>query len=189
VTAVRMAFRGLSRRLHQHATADARVLQPNIRLSTIVLREATVDDVGALQALIADHVAEGHLLPRTREELTVHATRFVVATDGQRIVGCADLAPLGPAVGEIRSLVIGEEARGLGIGRRLMTRLIDRAASAGFSTLCAFTSAPGFFVQSGFSIVPHAWLPAKIAADCHSCSRFRSCGQYAVMLPLPTIGR
>jgi hypothetical protein len=39
-------------------------------------------------------------------------------------------------------------------------------------------------VQAGFSIVPHAWLPAKIERDCRSCSLFRTCGQYAVVLNL-----
>jgi amino-acid N-acetyltransferase len=160
-----------------------------VRFSPVVVREATVGDVEAIQALIAEHVADGHLLPRTHDDLTAHAARFVVATDGQRIVGCADLAPLGESVGEIRSLVIGADARGLGIGGRLMARLIDGAVAAGLETICAFTSAPGFFVQSGFSIVPHTWLPAKIATDCHGCSRFRSCGQYALMRPLSTAGR
>jgi hypothetical protein len=36
----------------------------------------------------------------------------------------------------------------------------------------------------GFTIVPHIWVPEKIAHDCTSCSLFRRCGQYAVTLPL-----
>lgn len=162
------------------------LVRPRVRRSDVVLREATAADVDAIHSLIAEHVAEGHLLPRTRDDITAHAARFVVATDGDRIVGCADTAPLSPSVGELRSLVIGEEARGLGLGRTLLARLAERATASGFSTLCAFTSAPGFFIQSGFSIVPHTWLPEKIATDCRSCSRFRACGQYGVMLPLAT---
>ena len=50
--------------------------------------------------------------------------------------------------------------------------------------MCAFTHAAAYFVQMGFSIVPHAWLPEKIEVDCRSCAQFRQCGQYAVMLPL-----
>jgi N-acetylglutamate synthase-like GNAT family acetyltransferase len=33
----------------------------------------------------------------------------------------------------------------------------------------------------GFSIIPHVWLPEKIVTDCHTCSHFRNCGQYAVV--------
>jgi hypothetical protein len=36
----------------------------------------------------------------------------------------------------------------------------------------------------GFSIVPHVWVPEKIAHDCTGCALFRRCGQYAVTLPL-----
>jgi hypothetical protein len=51
-------------------------------------------------------------------------------------------------------------------------------------TLCAFTHQPSHFVRLGFSIVPHVWVPEKIARDCVSCSLFRQCGQYAVSLQL-----
>ena len=151
--------------------------------AAVVVRDATVADVAAIESLIAAHVADGHLLPRTAADIAAHASRFVVATAGERIVGCADIAPLSAAVGEVRSLVIGEAARGLGIGHRLVTALVERSTGT-FDSLCAFTSAPGFFIQMGFSIVPHSWLPEKIQADCRSCARFRACGQYALMLPL-----
>src|SRR5689334_8757937 len=74
----------------------------------IVLRAATAADAPALLELIAAHLEEGRLLPRTLDELTVHAPRFVVAiekaNDAERIVGCAELAPLSQTVAEIRSL-------------------------------------------------------------------------------------
>ncbi len=158
--------------------------------AAVVVRDATVADVAAIESLIAAHVADGHLLPRAAAEIAAHASRFVVASAGERVIGCADIAPLSAAVAEVRSLVIGEEARGLGVGVRLLTELVERSTTAGFRTLCAFTTAPGFFIQMGFSIVPHSWLPEKIQTDCRSCARFRACGQYAVMLPLgPTCRR
>ncbi len=39
-------------------------------------------------------------------------------------------------------------------------------------------------MRLGFSIVPHTWVPEKIARDCYSCPLFRNCGQYAVVLDL-----
>ena len=61
---------------------------------------------------------------------------------------------------------------------------MERATVAGFEKLCAFTHAPSYFVQLGFSMVPHVWLPEKIETDCHSCPHFRRCGQYAVLREL-----
>jgi amino-acid N-acetyltransferase len=110
--------------------------------------------------------------------------RFVVAADNDGIVACADLAPLSRRVAEVRSLVVADEARLRGIGRRLVLELEQRALAAGFEMLCAFTHAPGYFVRLGFSLVPHTWLPEKIETDCRHCPQFRRCGQYAVILPL-----
>lgn len=155
----------------------------------IALRSAVAADAPALHALIASHLEEGRLLPRTLEELTVHAPRFVVGTVGDRVVGCAELAPLSPAVAEVRSLVVSQEARRLGVGVRMVEALSTRARLEGYTRLCAFAHEPAFFVHRGFSIVPHTWVPEKIAHDCFSCPLFRNCGQYAVVLELPTIER
>jgi amino-acid N-acetyltransferase len=135
-------------------------------------------------APLSRHVAEGRLLPRSRDEIASRAARFIVAVDRGRVVGCADLAPLSRYVAEVRSLVVDNGARSCGIGRQLVTELERRALVSGFETLTAFTHTPGYFVQLGFSIVPHTWVPEKIEADCRNCSQFRHCGQYAVMLPL-----
>ena len=156
--------------------------------SSILLRQATVDDAGAIHELITSHLDEGHLLPRQLGEIEVHASRFVVAVDEGDIVGCVDLAPLSRTVAEIRSLVVSDLARSSGVGRRLIDTLVARARIDGFERLCAFTHVPSFFVRLGFSLVPHEWLPEKISTDCGSCRLFRKCGQYAVMRQLPRHG-
>jgi amino-acid N-acetyltransferase len=150
----------------------------------IAIRTASALDADALHELIDEHLAEGHLLPRELGEILVHAHRFVVAVQDDEVLACAELAPLSHAVAEVRSMVVTREARGCGLGRRILNELVRRATAAGFEKLCAFTHSPGYFVHLGFSIVPHAWLPEKIVTDCHACSQFRRCGQYAVVRSL-----
>jgi amino-acid N-acetyltransferase len=154
------------------------------RSGALVLRSATAAEADAIHALIVGHLAEGHLLPRRREEIAVHASRFVVATRGGNVVACGELAPLSRSVAEVRSLVVGDEARSAGLGRRIIDELRRRASILGFEQLCAFTHTPAYFVHQGFSIVPHDWLPEKIVTDCSSCTQFRRCAQYAVIHPL-----
>ena len=150
----------------------------------IVLRAAVSADAAALHALIASHLEEGRLLPRTLDELTIHAPRFVVAVAAGQIVGCAELAPLSPEVAEVRSLVVSRDARRLGVGVRMVEELAVRARREGYRRLTAFAHDPAFFVRRGFSIVPHTWVPEKIAHDCNACPLFRNCGQYAIALEL-----
>jgi amino-acid N-acetyltransferase len=150
----------------------------------MLLRSATRADARRLHALITAHLEEGHLLPRTLEELVVHAERFVVAVRGRSVVGCAELAPHSPQVAEVRSLAVDSRARGLGVGTMIVDELRQRARREGFEKLCAFTHAPAYFSQMGFSIVPHLWVPEKIFIDCVKCPSFRKCGQFAMIVPL-----
>ena len=150
----------------------------------ITLRPAKTSEARTLHTLISANLQEGHLLPRTLAELSVHASRFVVATRARRIVGCAELAPLSQTVAEVRSLVVSHEARRIGLGEQMVDALATRARREGFLRLCAFAHDPAFFVRRGFSIVPHTWVPEKIAHDCISCPLFRNCGQYAIVLDL-----
>lgn len=178
------------------------------------LRPATAEDAPSIHALITKYQAAGHLLPRSQEEIGRHADRFLVITDGpafatfgrfgeasadatfgrfgepsaETVMGCAELAPLSATVAEVRSLVVDEQARGLGFGRLLADTIADEARLAGFRTVCAFTHDPAYFVRLGYSLVPHAWLPDKIAHDCAGCTLFRQCGQDAVRLQLAERG-
>lgn len=149
-----------------------------------VLREGRPADAPAILRLIEQNMAAGHLLPRTLGDLGRHASRFLVLEHDGAIVGCAELAPLSRAVAEVRSLVVDEAWRQRGLGSRLIEDLGRRARVAEFSVLCAFAHDPHPFVRLGFSIVPHVWFPEKIALDCTGCSKFRTCGQYALALPL-----
>ena len=153
-------------------------------MTMVIFRQATADDAAAVHRLISDNLEVGHLLPRTIEDVLEHAARFVVAEREGVVIACAELAPLSKTVAEVRSLVVDQHARGNHIGPRLVTELASGAVSRGFATLCAFTHQPSHFVRMGFTIVPHMWVPEKIAHDCTSCPLFRRCGQYAVTLPL-----
>lgn len=163
---------------------------PHFEGQAYVLRSGRASDAAQMHALIETHLEEGHLLPRKLDELVVRAPRFVVAVAGDRVMACAELAPLSPRVAEVRSLVVHREARHEGLGHRLVDELERRARIDGFDTLCAFTHRPGYFVRMGFSIVPHHWVREKIQADCQTCPLFRTCEQQAVVLPLRrTAGR
>jgi len=150
----------------------------------LTLRAARPSHARRIFAEIAANVESGHLLPRTSDDVARHVGRFVVALRGRRLAGFAELAPLGPAVAEIRSLVVLADERGHGVGRALVAELTTRARQLGHEKLCAFTHAPAYFAHTGFSIVPHLWVPEKVFTDCVGCPLFRRCGQTAMEVNL-----
>jgi amino-acid N-acetyltransferase len=151
---------------------------------TLTIARAEKKHAAALHALITANLEEGRLLPRTLQEIRVHAGRFSIVMRGRTIAGCAELAPLSAQVGEVRSLAVDARERGHGVGTMLVDDLRQRAHDEGFDKLTAFTHAPGYFSQMGFSIVPHIWVHEKIFTDCVKCPSFRKCGQYAMVTPL-----
>lgn len=160
-------------------------------MTDIVIRSATPDDAVAIDALIREHQTEGHLLPRNVDEIRSRAARFVVGESGGRIKACAELAPLSGRVAEVRSLVVTRGFRRAGLSTRLVAELQSRAKAQGFATLSAFTHDPRLFLKYNFSLVPHLWVPEKLAKDCHGCPMFRKCGQHAMVLSLveaPRVG-
>src|SRR5688500_7529238 len=152
------------------------------------LRTAGRGDAKRIYDLIQRNQQAGHLLPRDLAEISAHAERFVVAIDGRgSIVACGELAPLSHSLAEVRSLVVSDKRRGKGLGRRVVDELRRRAKASGFETLCVFAHQPAYFAHMGFSIVPHTWLPQKIAADCHACALFRRCQQFAMVTDLDSL--
>ena len=150
-----------------------------------LIRTAVRTDVRKIHELIQRNQLAGHLLPRQLTELQSRIDRFVVAVDGRgSIVACGELAPLSTSVAEIRSLVVNENRRGQGIGSRVVDELRTRARDAGYDDLCVFAHEPAYFAHMGFSIVPHTWVPEKIAADCRNCALFRRCEQFAMVTDL-----
>ncbi len=152
---------------------------------TVILRPATADDATGIYELISENLAAGHLLARPLVEVELHIPRFFVATESARVIGCGELARLSTTLAEVRSLVVTAERRGEGTGARILAALVAEAVTHRVPRVCAFTHRPRPFVQAGFSIVPHPWVPDKIATDCQTCDLFRCCDRYAVVLDMP----
>jgi amino-acid N-acetyltransferase len=151
------------------------------------IRPATHQDVPAIHALIEVNRERGHLLPRTPADIAARIEGFLVADADGHVAACGELARLSAEVAEVRSLVVDEPWRGNGVAGKLVSALHHRARVDGHHRLCAFAHDPVPFMRLGFSIVPHTWLPEKISADCAGCALFRRCGQYALMVSVPTL--
>jgi len=156
------------------------------------VRRARASDAAAIHAIISGYAAAGILLPRALEEIRRHAPRFLVlvdeeASDGSgapSVCGCVALEPYGPALVEVRSLAILPARRGAGLGRRLLTAGIRAAKQQGFERVFAVASSPQFFLRHGFTLSSRHALPEKIARDCCTCPKERTCRLTAVVMPL-----
>lgn len=148
---------------------------------TIVCRNALPEDIEALYELIQGYAAKGIMLPRSREALHRNIGTFIVAEDGERLIGCGSLCRLGSDLVEIRSLGIAEGYKGQGIGSRLVDALIEEAKAQGIPKVMALTYEAAFFQKNGFRIVEKEIFPEKVWTDCVNCPKQQCCDEIAVV--------
>lgn len=78
---------------------------------------------------------------------------FVVAKEGDRIVGCAALEQYGKC-GLLRSVVVDVTMRGLGLGQQLTQAMLTRARERNLARIYLLTeTAQDFFPKFGFRVV------------------------------------
>ncbi|TKA28154.1 hypothetical protein B0A50_04125 [Salinomyces thailandicus] len=99
------------------------------------------------------------LLARSREDQIHTSTTSSIATAGAppTAIGCAALRPLPsyPGISELKRLYVSPLARGTGVGRALVTRLLSEAKAMGYErcrldTLPSMASARSLYRSLGF---------------------------------------
>jgi len=128
-----------------------------------ILRDATIDDVGAILQLLQPLEAEGILVRRSRELLEREIERFVVLEHDHLIIGCAALYPFADEkTAELACLAIQPAYRRHGYGDALLNHISAEAKSQGLSKLIVLTTRTAhWFVERGFTEADVSQLPAQ----------------------------
>ena len=127
------------------------------------MRQAEIDDVGALLQLIEPLEAEGILVRRGRERLEMEIEQFYVMEHDGRVIGCAALYPFAEEkTAEFACLAIHPAYRGGGRGDRLFHYCEAQAKELGFKTIfCLTTRTEHWFLERGFIEKTVTDLPAE----------------------------
>lgn len=157
---------------------------PVLRLETVPqlgVRRATLDDVEAIHAVQADFVASRILLARSVEHIRATIDRYVVAVDGDGLVGTGQLKLYSADLAEVCALAVAPAYQKHGVGRRIVEALLADAAMLGIQRVIALTLQDGFFHRLGFTTTALSVLPEKVAADCRACPKRHACDEIAVV--------
>jgi amino-acid N-acetyltransferase len=149
-----------------------------LRLTT---RKAVMHDIPPILDLINGYATKGEMLPRTEFEMSEAIRDFTVILSGEKLLGCGALHFYSPVLAEIRSLAVSEQAKTLGIGRKLVGSLVREAQEYELDAAFAFTYVTQFFEKVGFHVVERGALPLKAWKDCLRCPKFQSCDEIAVL--------
>lgn len=172
------------------STAQDAEMPPNegdSKTAAIELRPARAADVPGVVRLLAGFARKGMVRDRTLEDVKRDVGGFIVAAQGDDIVGSVALRIHSPLLYEIASLSVAEGQHGRGIGRKLIQAAVLRAHGRGVRRLFAFTMRVRLFEQLGFRVVPVSAFPQKLATDYGGAS-IAAGHKSAVVLDLETAG-
>ena len=118
------------------------------------IRNATIDDVGGILALIEPLEEQGVLVRRSRERLESEIERFVVAEYDGHIIGCAALYAFPEEkIGELAALAVQPDFRREGYGEALLREIEMRARKLKLTELFVLTTKTAhWFLERGFRI-------------------------------------
>ena len=139
---------GLLLELFQHDGVGTMLVEETLE----ALRDATIDDVGGILALIRPMEEEGILAPRDHAQIERDVEKFSVIEHDGVIFGCAALYSYeGQDIAEMACLAVSGNAQGQGDGERLLRRIEQRARAAGLRRLFVLTTRTmHWFLKRGF---------------------------------------
>ncbi|GAC1543773.1 MAG: N-acetyltransferase [Herpetosiphon sp.] len=159
---------------------DARIPRTAERNPAFVIRRASVEDVEQMAELINGYATQGLMLPKTLAQLYNNVRDFLVAVDGNEVVGCAGLKVTWRDLSEVVSLAVAPAAQGQGLGRRLVVPLLEEARTLRIPTVFSLTYQVKFFEKLGFIVVPKTVLSQKVWQDCQFCPKQQCCDEVAM---------
>jgi len=128
----------------------------------IDVRAAKTSDVKGIRKLIDTYAPQRRILSKETVTLYESVQEFIVAVDGDEVVGCGALHVLWEDVAEVRTVAVSEEMRGKGVGHRILEQLIDRAKTVGVKKIFCLTFETEFFGRHGFEEIKGAPVDPEV---------------------------
>ena len=146
------------------------------------LVKANLRDIPEMLHLVAEEVKSGVILDRDAEEIATNIRSYVLAKEGEQLVGYTALHVHSPRLAEIRSLIVNEAFRGRSVGKEMVLFALDEARALGLEEILVLTYVPQFFLKMGFEEIAKESIPEqKIWADCIKCIHFPVCNEVSLM--------
>ena len=117
---------------------------------SIEIRSARTSDVKQIRAIIDTFAAPGKMLEKETVTLFESVQEFVVAVDGEEVIGCGALHVLWEDLAEVRTVAVKESFHKKGIGHQLLEAIVERAKSVGVKRIFCLTFQTEFFGKHGF---------------------------------------
>ncbi len=154
-------------------------------MENIIIRESTVKDINDIFNLTNGMASKGLMLMRSKYKIISMLQNFLVAENRSgRVVGCGAFTLLWNDLGEIMALAVADDYQGMGIGKELVTKLIERGRKLKVPEIIVLTYQVDFFRKMGFSLTDKDKFPRKLWRECLECPKLEQCDETAMNMVL-----
>ena len=129
-----------------------------------VIRPASAKDAGPIAELVSAFVADGLMLPRSKEQILGNIDSYVVAARrGGPVVACAALEEFSPSLAEVACVAVSRSEHGNGLGSLVVLGVEQLARARQIEELFAMSLSDRFFLSLGYEVVSVSRYPEKLA--------------------------
>ncbi|ABE52341.1 GNAT family N-acetyltransferase [Methanococcoides burtonii] len=138
----------------------------------VAIRDAEISEGGSIEGIMGTYFLDIDDVP---------IEDFIVAEVEGKIVGVAAVSV--KECCEVHSIAVHPTYRGLGIGSKMISRLIEDVSH---ERLYVRTTSPLFFRKMGFVELPMS-EKTSLWQDCCECGRYDNCKQYVLCMVLKEV--
>ncbi|MEU6803499.1 amino-acid N-acetyltransferase [Streptomyces neyagawaensis] len=142
---------------------------PEVTAKALTVRRARTSDVPHVRRLLDSYVQRRILLDKATVTLYEDIQEFWVAERGSgadaEVVGCGALHVMWEDLAEVRTLAVNPEAKGLGVGHRLLEKLLETARWLGVHRVFCLTFEVEFFAKHGFVEIGETPVDTDVYAE------------------------
>jgi amino-acid N-acetyltransferase len=127
-----------------------------------VVRLAKQADAEQIFDLVKGYAAEGLMLPRTPEQISLNIESYVVAVRGGRVIACAALDEYSPSLAEVSSVAVAREEHGNGLGSQVVLGVERLARARDIDEIFALSLTDNFFLALDYKPTAISRFPEKL---------------------------
>lgn len=157
-------------------------------VANLEIRQATVNDVHGMSALINEFASSKVMLARGPQYLYERIMDYIVVTapradgkEGEVVVACGACHVLWEDFAELRSVAVHPACQNSGLGKRIVAELVRRSKAIGIRRVFVFTLAPRFFSSCGFRTMAREEMPRLVWVECSKCPKFYRCDEVGMV--------
>lgn len=134
-------------------------------MPAVTTRRARTADVRAIRELVQPLAERRVLISKDAVAYFEGIQEFRVAEVDGEMAGCGALHVMWEDLAEIRTLAVGEQHLGHGVGSALLQALLDDARELGVERVFCLTFETDFFVRHGFSEIEGQAVDPEVYAE------------------------